>query len=113
MKNNKITYCIWFDQDVEEAAKFYTGIFETVDQKQVFDNPVDTPSGKAGTPLTATFNLEGQEFLLLNGGPHFKLNPSVSFFIYCDTADEVEQLWNKLSSGGQALMPLDQYPFSD
>lgn len=113
MKKNKITYCLWFDQGVEEAVKFYTGVFRTADQPRLFDNPVDTPSGKEGTLLTASFDLHGQEFLLLNGGSAFKLNPAVSFLIHCDTAEEVESLWNRLSDGGKALMPLDEYPFSD
>jgi predicted 3-demethylubiquinone-9 3-methyltransferase (glyoxalase superfamily) len=109
----KITYCLWFNKDAEEAVNFYTSVFPNAKITNIVHNPVDTPSGKTGTVLTASFNLEGQEFMVLNGGPEFTLNPSISFMVHCDTADEVEALWNKLSNGGMALMPLDKYPFSD
>jgi predicted 3-demethylubiquinone-9 3-methyltransferase (glyoxalase superfamily) len=109
----KITYCLWFNKDAEEAVNFYTSVFPNARITDIVYNPVDTPSGKTGTVLTASFNLEGQEFMVLNGGPEFTLNPSISFMVHCDTAEEVEALWNKLSDGGIALMPLDKYPFSD
>lgn len=109
----KITYCLWFNKDAEEAVNFYTSVFPNARITDIVYNPVDTPSGKTGTVLTASFSLEGQEFMVLNGGPEFTLNPSVSFMVHCDTANEVEALWNKLSDGGIALMPLDKYPFSD
>jgi predicted 3-demethylubiquinone-9 3-methyltransferase (glyoxalase superfamily) len=109
----KITYCLWFNKDAEEAVNFYASVFPNAKITNIVHNPVDTPSGKTGTVLTASFNLEGQEFMVLNGGPEFTLNPSISFMVHCDTADEVEALWNKLSNGGVALMPLDKYPFSD
>lgn len=109
----KITYCLWLVKQVEEAVNFYTTVFPEAKSTCIDPNPVDTPSGKAGTVLTASFDLAGQSFLLLNGGTQFKLNPSVSFMINCDTAEEVETCWNKLSDGGKALMPLDKYPFSD
>ncbi len=109
----KITYCLWLDKEVEEAVRFYTSVFANAKETNIARSPVDTPSGKAGTVLTANFDLGGEQFMLLNGGPEFKLNPSVSFMVHCDTAAEVEKLWNKLSEGGKALMPLDKYPFSD
>lgn len=112
-KKQKITYCLWFDQDAEEVVNFYTAIFTESKEKDLLYNPVDTPSGKTGTVLTANFELEGQQFMVLNGGPEFKLNPSISFMVHCKTADEVESLWNKLSDGGKVRMPLDKYPFSD
>lgn len=109
----KITYCLWFNKDAEEAVNFYTSVFPNARITDIVYNPVDTPSGKTGTVLTASFSMEGQEFMVLNGGTEFTLNPSISFMAHCDTADEVEALWNKLSAGGIALMPLDKYPFSD
>jgi predicted 3-demethylubiquinone-9 3-methyltransferase (glyoxalase superfamily) len=109
----KIIYCLWFNQEAEEAMNFYASVFPNAKATNVVYSPIDTPSGKTGTVLTAHFELEGQQFMLLNGGPEFKLNPSISFMVHCDTADEVESLWNKLSVGGKALMPLDKYPFSD
>ena len=109
----KITYCLWFNKQAEEAVNFYTSVFPNAKITDIVHNPVDTPSGQTGTVLTASFELEGQEFMVLNGGPEFTLNPSISFMVHCDTADEVEALWNKLSDGGMALMPLDKYPFSD
>ncbi|HET8573603.1 MAG TPA: VOC family protein [Edaphocola sp.] len=109
----KITYCLWFNKEAEAAARFYTSVFTDASDTSVVYNPVDTPSGKAGTALTADFNLYGQEFMILNGGPEFRLNPSISFMVHCDMVGEVEALWNKLSEGGQVLMPLDKYPFSD
>lgn len=109
----KITYCLWSDIEAEEAVNFYASVFPNAKITDITYNPIDTPSGKTGTVLTAGFELEGQGFMLLNGGPEFKLNPSISFMVHCETADEVEDLWNKLSEGGKALMPLDKYPFSD
>lgn len=109
----KITYCLWSDKEAEEAVNFYASVFPNLKKTEIIYNPVDTPSGKTGTVLTANFELEGQEFMLLNGGPEFKLNPSISFMVHCDTADEVEKLWNKLSEGGKVRMPVDKYPFSD
>lgn len=110
---HKITYCLWFEKDVEEAVNFYTSVFKNSEATDVMHNPLDTPSGKTGTVLTMGFDLEGQRFMILNGGTKVKPNPSISFMVHCDTADEVESLWNKLFDGGKALMPLDKYPFSD
>lgn len=108
----KITYCLWLNKEAEEAAKFYTGVFSNSKTTNVVKNPVDTPSGKEGTVLTATFEIEGQSFMALNGGPEFKLNPSISFFVHCQSEEEVTKLWDKLADGGNVLMPLDQYFFS-
>lgn len=109
----KITYCLWFNKDAEAAAEFYTVVFDQAGDVSVINNPIDTPSGKSGTALTFEFNIYGQRFLILNGGSELKPNPSVSFMLHLDTAEDVEKLWHKLSEGGQALMPLDRYPFSD
>lgn len=111
--NPKITYCLWFDGVAEDAAKFYTSVFKNSRITDTMRNPTDTPSGKTGTVLTAGFNIEGQQFLGLNGGPQFKINPSVSFFVHGETEAEITRLWEKLSQGGTVLMPLDKYFFSE
>ena len=109
----KITYCLWVNQEAEAVAKFYTGVFKNSAMGDIARNPVDTPSGKAGTVLTTTFTIEGQPFLALNGGSQYDLNPSISFFLHAGSAEEIDDLWEKLSEGGQVLMPLDKYPYSD
>jgi predicted 3-demethylubiquinone-9 3-methyltransferase (glyoxalase superfamily) len=83
----KITPFLWFDGQLEEAVKFYTGVFK--------DSHVHNVN-----PMSATFVLEGQEFLGLNGGPHFKFNEAVSFFVKCETQDEVDYYWNALTADG-------------
>ncbi|HEX5551986.1 MAG TPA: VOC family protein [Chitinophagaceae bacterium] len=108
----KITYCLWFNKEASEVVDFYVSVFKQAKKTDVVHNPIDTPSGKTGTVLTASFNLEGQEFMVLNGGPEFTVNPSVSFMVHCETVDEVDALWEKLSGGGKVRMPLDSYPFS-
>ncbi len=67
---------------------------------------------KSGTAMTVAFQLEGQSFSALNGGPHFKINPSISFFVYCESENKIEKLYNRLSDGGIVMMPLDKYDWS-
>ncbi|MDF2615200.1 MAG: hypothetical protein K0S71_2986 [Clostridia bacterium] len=104
----KITPHLWFDKEADEASKFYTSLFEgsKLKDKTILSN---TPSG---TVEMITVELAGQEFMLLSAGPFFKFTPAVSFLVACNTVAEVETLWNKLIEKGQALMPLDTYPFS-
>jgi predicted 3-demethylubiquinone-9 3-methyltransferase (glyoxalase superfamily) len=83
----KITPFLWFDGKVGEATKFYTSVFKNA--RVVSQNP-----------MTATFEIEGQEFMALNGGPQFKFNEAVSFFIKCETQDEVDYYWNRLIADG-------------
>ncbi len=99
----KITPCLWFDNQAEEAAKFYASIFK----KSKIGNI--TRYGKAGfeihgrpagTVLTVEFQLEGQEFVALNGGPVFKFNEAISFQVHCKTQEEIDYYWEKLSEGG-------------
>ncbi len=112
--SNKITSCLWFDDRGEEATKFYTSIFKNAKIKDTTHYLVETPSDRPeGSVLTVLFDLEGQQFLALNGGPHFKPNPSISFFINCETEEEVDYFWEKLSEGGEVLMPLDTYDYSE
>lgn len=96
--NNDIFPCLWYDGDAKESAEFYCDVF----------------NGKitADTPVVMNIDLFGQKLMLLNGGPHFKKNPSISFMVICSTEDEVQQYWDKLMEGGIALMPLDAYSWS-
>ena len=105
----KITPHLWFDNNAEEAAKFYTSIFKNSKVKNV-TTLHNTPSGKVEI---FTIELLGQEFTLISAGPFFKFNPSVSFLVVCNTKEEVDELWGNLSNGGMALMELGEYPFSE
>jgi predicted 3-demethylubiquinone-9 3-methyltransferase (glyoxalase superfamily) len=104
-----ITTHLWFDKEAKEAAAFYTSVFEN---SKIKDTTTlhNTPSGSVDM---LTIELYGQEFTLLAAGPFFKFNPSISFLVACQTKDEVEVLWEKLSAGGVALMELGAYPFSE
>ncbi|MBI2766377.1 MAG: VOC family protein [Chloroflexi bacterium] len=90
----KITPFLWFDDNAEEAMTFYTSIFK--DSKIVDRRP--SPDGKM---LTGTFELAGQQFMALNGGPAFRFTEAISFFVSCKTQEEVDELWGKLSAGGE------------
>jgi predicted 3-demethylubiquinone-9 3-methyltransferase (glyoxalase superfamily) len=105
----KITPHLWFDNNAEEAAKFYTSIFKDSKIKNM-TTLHNTPSG---TVDIFTVDLLGQEFTLISAGPLFKFNPSVSFLVVCTTKEEVDELWGNLSEGGTALMELGEYPFSE
>ena len=105
----KITPHLWFDNNAEEAAKFYTSILKNSKVKNV-TTLHNTPSG---TVEIFTIELLDQEFTLISAGPLFKFNPSVSFLVACNTKEEVDELWGNLSNGGMALMELGEYPFSE
>jgi predicted 3-demethylubiquinone-9 3-methyltransferase (glyoxalase superfamily) len=112
----KITPFLWFDTQAEEAVNFYCSVFENSKMGSVarYDEASSKASGRpAGSLMTAGFQLRGQEFVALNGGPQFKFNPSISFFASSKSENEVVEWYNKLSAGGAVLMPLDKYPFSD
>jgi predicted 3-demethylubiquinone-9 3-methyltransferase (glyoxalase superfamily) len=115
----KISPCLWFDGQAEEAVSFYTSLFENshIGKISRYGETGQEAHGRpAGSVMTVEFQLEGQTFLALNGGPHFRFNPSISFFISCDSEEEVERLWSQLLSGsdaGSVLMPLQEYPFSE
>lgn len=111
--SQKITYCLWSDMKAEEILDFYASVFPDLKKTEIVYNPVDTPSGNEDTVLNVNFNLGDQSFMILNGGPEFKLNPAISFMVNCQSEKEVEELWNKLKKGGNVKMPLDKYPFSD
>ena len=104
-----ITPHLWFDKEAVEATEFYTATFP--DSKVTDVSTIkDTPSGDCDF---VSFELCGQPFMAISAGPHFKFTPAVSFLVRCSTTDEVDDLWNKLSDGGSALMPLDSYPWSE
>lgn len=105
----KITPHLWFDKEAKEAAKFYTSLFtgSKVTSTQTLGG---TPSGDVDI---VSFELRGQPFMAISAGPLFKFNPSVSFLVYCETKEEVDKLWGKLSKGGKVLMELASCPFSE
>jgi predicted 3-demethylubiquinone-9 3-methyltransferase (glyoxalase superfamily) len=113
----KITPSLWFDEAAEEAIGFYTSVFPNSKIVSIERYPDPAPAkvmeGMEGKVLTAIFELAGHRFMALDGGPLFTFNPSVSFFVNCQTREEVNRLWEALSDGGQPLMPLEKYPFSD
>jgi predicted 3-demethylubiquinone-9 3-methyltransferase (glyoxalase superfamily) len=96
----KITPFLWFDGKAEEAMKFYTSIFKNSKVGNV-SRYGDAGPGPKGTVMSATFELEGQKFMALNGGPEFKFTPAISLFVNCETQQEVDELWEKLSAGGE------------
>jgi predicted 3-demethylubiquinone-9 3-methyltransferase (glyoxalase superfamily) len=98
MQTQKIVPFLWFDNNAEEAMDFYTSIFR--DSKIVKITRNNGP-GPAGTVLVGTFEIAGQTFMALNGGPLFKFTEAVSFLVNCETQEEVDELWEKLSAGGQ------------
>jgi predicted 3-demethylubiquinone-9 3-methyltransferase (glyoxalase superfamily) len=96
----KITPFLWFDGKAEEAMNFYTSTFKNSRAKDVVRYG-DAGPGPKGSVMSATFELQGQEFHALNGGPTYKFTPAISFFVNCETQNEVDDLWGKLSEGGQ------------
>ncbi len=96
----KITPFLWFDGQAEEAANFYVSIFENAKIHNVSRYGEEAP-GETGSVMTVSFELEGQEFIALNGGPEYKFSPAVSFSIDCKNQQEVDHFWNRLSEGGK------------
>ena len=100
---SKISPCLWFDGEAEEAAKFYVSLLPDSRIDKIQKNPVDGPAGKAGTVLVVQFTLAGQEYVALNGGMRFEYTHAVSFKIDCKDQAEVDRLWNALSSNGGSV----------
>ena len=99
----KITPFLWFDGKAEEAANFYTSVFKNskiVSIARYGDEAAKASGMPKGTAMTVAFELDGQKFVALNGGPHFKFTEAVSFVVNCQTQDEVDHYWEKLSAGG-------------
>ncbi len=102
-KIQKITPFLWFDDQAEEAAKFYTSVFKNSTIRKItrYDEESSKAAGKPkGTVMTVEFELEGQEFVAINGGPQFKFTEAVSFVVTCDSQDEVDYYWEKLTEAG-------------
>lgn len=97
---NKIYPCLWFDGNAKEAATFYCSLFK--DSELMAD-----------TPMVVTWKINGQKIMGLNGGPHFKINPAISFFVTYATDDEVAKMYNSLKEGGKIMMPLDKYDWAE
>jgi len=99
MLNQKITTFLWYDDQAEEAAQFYTSLFKNSKITDVARYSEAGP-GKLGSVMTVVFELEGQEFIALNGGPEFKFTEAISLMVECEDQEEVDQLWEKLTSDG-------------
>jgi predicted 3-demethylubiquinone-9 3-methyltransferase (glyoxalase superfamily) len=97
---DKITYCLWYDGQGQEAANLYCSVF--TDAKIT-----------AQSPIVTAINVSGQNFTLLDGGPKYKPNPSISFYYICENAQELDRIWNAFSKEGSILMPLDKYPWGE
>jgi predicted 3-demethylubiquinone-9 3-methyltransferase (glyoxalase superfamily) len=95
----KISTCLWFDGQAEEAAKFYVSVFRNSKVKQTVLYG-DTGPGAKGSVMTVDFELDGREFLALNAGPKFKFNHAISLMVNCETQAEIDEMWAKLSAGG-------------
>ncbi len=112
----KITPCLWFDSNAEEAASFYTSLFDDSGIGGILrygDEGHEITGKQAGSAMTVDFRLAGYRFTGLNGGPQFTFNPAISFFVMCESEAEVDALWEKLSMGGAALMELGKYDWSE
>jgi predicted 3-demethylubiquinone-9 3-methyltransferase (glyoxalase superfamily) len=123
---SKIVPHLWFDKEAVEAANFYASLFPESRVDSVTPIPADTPSGPAGSVQVVELTLFGQPFMAINAGPHFRFNPSISFIVNFDplffgppasrdkdARKRIDEVWEKLSAGGKALMPIDKYPFSE
>lgn len=109
-KTQTIVPHLWYDKEAKEAADFYVAAFGANSAVTNVTTLHDTPTGDCDV---VSFELQGHPFMAISAGPLFKFNPSISFIVGCETADEVDRLWKKLSAGGTTLMPLDKYPFSE
>jgi len=96
----KITPCLWFDGKAEEAMNFYVSIFKN-SKVLTTTRYGEAGPGPKGTVMSVIFQLDGQEFFAINGGPQFTFSPAISFFVNCETQQEVDDLWEKLSAGGE------------
>src|SRR5437899_7303414 len=104
MKTQKITPFLWFDDKAEEAVNFYVSIFTNSKIGSITrygDEGAEVSGRPKGQVMTVSFQLEGQEFMALNGGPHFKFTEAISFVVNCETQEEVDYYWEKLAEGGQ------------
>jgi len=98
----RITPFLWFDSNAEEAVEFYLSVFKNSRRMSEMRNPGPAPGEKGGI-LTISFELEGLRFTALNGGPHYKFNEAVSFLVRCDTQQEIDYYWSRLTEGGSEI----------
>ena len=102
----KITPFLWFNDNAEEAVNFYTSVFKNskIGTISRYDEASSKASGRpAGTVMTVSFELDGQDFMALNGGPEFQFTPAISMVVNCETQQEVDYFWEKLSEGGKEI----------
>jgi predicted 3-demethylubiquinone-9 3-methyltransferase (glyoxalase superfamily) len=99
----KISPFLWFDANAEEAVNFYLSVFKNSRRIAELRREIDDPSGKKGTILTVSFELEGQMLTAINGGPFYQFNEAVSFVVRCDSQQEIDEYWSKLTAGGGEL----------
>jgi predicted 3-demethylubiquinone-9 3-methyltransferase (glyoxalase superfamily) len=100
----KITPCLWFDSQAEEAAKYYVSIFKNSkigNMTRYGETGAEVSGRPKGSVMTVTFEIEGQEFMALNGGPHFTFSEAISLMVKCMTQKEIDEMWEKLSRGGE------------
>jgi len=100
----KVTPCLWFNNQAEEAAKFYASIFKSSkigDMTRYGEAGAKVSGRPKGSVMTVTFEIEGQEFVALNGGPHFTFSEAISLMVRCETQKEIDEMWEKLSQGGE------------
>jgi two-component system sensor histidine kinase QseC len=103
MANDNLSACLWYDGQAEDAANFYVATFKAGGRQAAITDELrwgDVGPGPAGSVLTVSFELEGRPFIALNGGPHFKFNPAVSFMIVCTTQKEIDYFWETLQKDG-------------
>jgi predicted 3-demethylubiquinone-9 3-methyltransferase (glyoxalase superfamily) len=99
---HKITPCLWFNYNAEEAIAFYRTVFKNVTAKEI-SRYGDGGPGPKGTVMTALFELNGHEFLALNGGPHYQFTPAFSLVVYCETQEEIDYYWDKFAADGKEV----------
>lgn len=112
----KITPFLWFETQAMDAANFYASVFKNARVKtntRYSTEAANATGMQPGSVMTVAFELEGQEFTAINGGPAFKITPSISFIVNCRTREKIDELWSRLSEGGKVLMELNKYPFSE
>ena len=98
----KMSTCLWFNDQAEQATNFYTSVFKNSKITGMSRYGKDAPRPE-GMVMTATFEINGQEFMALNGGPEFQFSPAISMVVYCETQAEIDELWEKLCEGGQEV----------
>ena len=101
-KAQKVTTFLWFNDNGEEAAKFYCSVFKNSKILNTVPKPESVPGPKGGV-MVVDFELDGQKFTALNGGPQFKFTEAISLVVHCDTQEEIDYFWEKLSEGGQQV----------